>query len=163
MRNHIRLPSLREPPEYLLRELREMDPVYDMHYLGDGRWAVGRVVPNSERARIASNIKRTIAAHPGLPRATARYRLVELAERGFGFVAFYEFLGEPTGEIVNDIKLREYVHRQGRDRHFEEVLSKSDFREPIDDSYFEEIEYREKHVAAQLFRHAKSFDQGRIQ
>jgi len=137
--------------------------VYDLHYLTKGRWVVGRVVLNAERTRIARNIKQNMAVSPGLARQTSRYRLVVLCELGLGVVAFYQFQGEPTGELVNDIRLREFNHRQGRDAHFENTLDSSDLRPGLEDSYFEEMAYRERNVAPQLFRNAKSFDQGRIQ
>lgn len=163
MRNHIRLSSLREPTEAILRELRELDPVYDLHYLGDGRWVVGRVVLNNERIATARKIKAQIARNPGLPHQAKRHRMAELAERGFGVVAFYKFQGEPTGELVNDVRLREFNHRREREAAFERALASSDFREPLPDDVYDQIEYRERNIAPQLFRNAKSFDQGRIQ
>jgi hypothetical protein len=154
---------LRDPPEGILRELRELDPVYDLHYLGKGRWVVGRVVLNSERTSTARKMKLQVLKHPNLPNRDTRYRVAQLAEQGFGIVAFYQFQGEPTGELVNDVRLREFTHRREREAAFERALADSDFRPPISDSYFEEIAYRERHVAPQLFRNARSFDQGRIQ
>ena len=108
-------------------------------------------------------MKLQILQHPNLPNRDTRYRAAELAEQGFGVVAFYKFQGEPTGELVNDVRLREFIHRREREAAFERALADSDFRPPLEDSYFEEMAYRERNVAPQLFRNAKSFDQGRIQ
>jgi hypothetical protein len=154
---------LREPPEAILRELRELDPVYDLHYLGDGRWVVGRVVLNNERIATARNMKRNIARNPHLPHQEKRLRMAELAEYGFGVVAFYKFQGEPTGELVNDVRQREFNHRRDREAAFERALASSDFREPLPDDIYDQIEYRERHVAPELFRARRHFDQGRIQ
>jgi len=160
MPNRIRLSSEREPPEAILQGLRRIDPLYDLHYLGDGRWAVGRVVPNSSRRTIGMKMKHNIMRNPNLARQKQRLRIAELAMQGFGVVGFYKFAGEPTDQIVQDVQDKEYHFQNAAEATFNKHLEEAEIHGGVSDELLEEIEYRERHVGPELFRDRKHFDQG---
>jgi hypothetical protein len=160
MRNHIGIPGARRAPEAILRALRAIDPLYDIHYLGDGRWAVGRVVPSSSRRTIGMKMKHNIMRNPNLKKQQQRLRIAELAIEGFGVVAIYKFLGEPTDELVQDVRQRHYNYQVDRERFFREALDEAEVHKGVTGEMLDEIEYRERHVTPELFRGKKHFPQG---
>jgi hypothetical protein len=160
MQNHIRKSAAREAPEAILRALRAVDPAYDIHYLGDGRWAVGRVVPSVDRRIIGMKMKANIERNPNMKGMHRRLRMAELAMEGFGVVQIYKFRGEPTQELVEDVRQREYAYQTDREAAFRKALDAAEVRKDLPESVYDEIEYRERHVAPQLFRNARSFTQG---
>jgi hypothetical protein len=160
MRNHIDLSAARYAPVEILRALRAVDPAYDIHYLGDGRWVVGRVAPNIDRRLMGAKMKKHILRNPNLPRYFSRLRVAELAMEGLGIVEIYKFKGEPTDQIVQDVRQREYTHQKDRELAFRKALDAADVRPDMPENVYDDIEYRERHVAPQLFRNAKSFTRG---
>ena len=99
MRNHITRSAARQAPQGILRALRAIDPTYDIHYLGDGRWAIGRVVPNLERRIIGAKMKKNIERNPNMKGMNRRLALAELAMEGFGVVEVYKFRGDPADAL----------------------------------------------------------------
>jgi len=160
VRNHIYLSAARQAPEGILRALRSIDDLYDIHYLGDGRWAVGRVVKTDERRTISVSMKHNIMRNPHMKGMNRRLALAKLGMEGFGVVAVYKFLGEPNSQLVEDIRKRDYLYRVQREKEFREFLDKADAHDKLPDNVYDEIEARERHVAPQLFRNAKSFTRG---
>jgi hypothetical protein len=160
MRNHITRSAARQAPGEVLRALRAIDETYDIHYLGDGRWAIGRVVPSLERRLIGAKMKRNIERNPNMRGMNRRLALAELAMDGFGVVAVYKLRGNPTEEIVRDARQREYRYQTDREAEFRQALDDAEARPSITDKDIEEIAYRERHVTPQLFRNAKSFTRG---
>jgi hypothetical protein len=96
-------------PGVVLDRLRELDPATELVYFGNGRWVLGRVVPNSNRIRRGLAILRTeaMAAHPSLD----GLRIGELTRQGFGVIAEYQIQGEPDSRIVEDFRIRDWLFR----------------------------------------------------
>lgn len=162
MKNHIRVQSEREPPEGVLRQLRDIDPTLDLHYLGEGRWAVGAVKPTKARSRLARKTLQNLLREKEDPRFKQRYRLAQLASEGFGVIAAYKFLGEPTSQIVEDVRKRNYAYESQAEMEFNRRMEEAATTSKHDENVLlEEVEYREKNVAPQLFRNAHSVDLGR--
>ena len=172
--NHITQSAMRHPPEHVLRGLRRVDRLYDMHYLGAGRWAVGRVVKTAERSKIADEIVTAAnRARFGLvrfySRNRARLRLGKLAREGFGTVRIFHITGTPDMSIVTQIAEIERVYQTDREKAFEQRADISDntlladpqtgrlrTRSERDDEMVEEVRLRYREDEGRLFR-------GRIQ
>jgi len=155
--NHIKVKSDRDPPEGVLRQLRVIDPSLDLHYLGAGRWAVGAVRPNVVRRAIAIKMLHNMQYVPDDPRFKQRHRLATLVADGFGVIAAYKFVGEPTSQIVEDVRQRDYTYMHRAEQELARRMEEADTRDKRDDSaMLAEVEYREKNVTPQLFRGAKS-------
>lgn len=160
VRNHVDIPGERSCDWRLLADLRALDPELDLHYVGEGAWALGAVRWTVHRYRQAARRLEAGALTP------ASYRLAALALRGFAKIGLYRIQGEPTSEIVLDFKEREWRYRHGRDREFEEKLKHSSGhyrRERMHKSMLDEIEAREKDSWANFFRGRRSYDMGRLQ
>ncbi len=157
MQNHIRLAAKREPPEGVLRQLRSIDPSLDLHYLGGGRWAVGAVKPNAVRRALAHKILQNMQDAPNETHFAQRHRLAELAAEGFGVIAAYKFNGEPTAQIVEDVRSRQFAFMHRAEREFASRLEAASTAKQHDmNATLDEIAYRERNVAPQLFRAAHS-------
>ena len=168
-RNRCDLSSPRDAPEDLLRDLRGVDPAYDLHYLGEGVWVIGRVIPNAVRAKIGGKIKRRRQQY----RVDERFAYLagpELAYQGFGVVEYFTIQGEPDGRIVLEARAREWRFRNRAQAEFEERLSGSEGLAEVagvpqdmgTDAWWDEIGYREKHVRPELFRSRRHFPQGAL-
>lgn len=139
-----------------MEQLRVIDPSLDLHYLGEGRWAVGAVRPNSVRRALALKIMHELAKKKEEPRFGQRFRLAALAAEGFGVIAAYKFRGEPTSQIVEDVRTRHFTFMHRAEQEFAERLEAAENGNGDMNATLEDIEYREKHVAPQLFRGAHS-------
>jgi hypothetical protein len=143
--------------------------LYDLHYLGNGKWLLGRVVRNSVRSRIAGEIKRR-RERQQVRGLFSELAFPELAYQGLGAVAAFHIQGEPDHRIVADAREREWRYLRGADAAFEEKLDHSDgiaevAGVPTDmgsDEWWGEIEYREHHVRPDLFRARRHFPQGAL-
>ncbi len=149
-RNHIALPGTREPPSWLLRDLREIDPTVDLHYSGHGYWLLGAVKPNRERREIAQKIKHQRSYST---RTYDRWLLPELALEGFGLIGVWHIQGEADGRILNEFRMVDYAFRRGEEPDWEamEML-------PVPDTekIMQEIEDRTRHDSGYLFRGRRS-------
>lgn len=150
-RNHIALPGTREPPSWLLAELREIDPTVDLHYTGHGYWLLGAVKPNRERREIAQKIK---GQRSRSTRSYSRWLLPELALEGFGLIGYWHIQGEPDGRIVNDFRRTDHAYRQGAEPDWGAMEM---LKGPDTEKVMQEIEDRAKHDGGYFFRGRKSF------
>ncbi len=149
-RNHIALPGTREPPSWLLRDLRQVDPTVDLHYAGHGYWLLGAVRPNRVRREIAHKIKeqRTRSA-----RGYDRWLMPELALEGFGLIGVWHIQGEADGRILNEFRLLDWAFRRGDEPDWEAMEL---IRGPDTDKIMQEIEERTAHDSGYLFRGRRS-------
>ncbi len=159
MKNHIRIPGRREARWQLLADLREIDPTVDLHYLGEGVWALGAVRWNRNRYEQAGRILRD-----GHDRSTWMRRQWELALYGFARINSYRIQGEPDTRILNDLRVRDWRYRHQANQTFEQALARadgtaeSDAREKM---ALNEMESRLVDSYGNFFRGRRSFDMGR--
>lgn len=117
------------PDPRRLAQLRDADKSgdgrIDLHYIGDGRYALGSVNDNSARREIAGSMKRRLERNPELPEAPRRWRLAYLHYQGFAIIEIYRIQGAPDGRIVVDFRERDWAYRQGREAQFKERLGES--------------------------------------
>lgn len=110
----------REAPRDVLRGLRVIDPTAELIYLGAGRWLLGRVV-SSEPIRAAGERLAASCSRATKSRNTAsrtltredydRHLMAQLRLRGFQPTTEYVVYGEPTGAIVRDQEVMDFLHR----------------------------------------------------
>jgi len=101
-------PAIFDPPPELLRRLRAIRPNAELIYIGDGRWWLGEVRWNSEKARRAGIMIKTWWQNrkdEGVtvltdPHHIAFLRDAQLLYQGFAYIR--EYFGDPDGRIVND-------------------------------------------------------------
>lgn len=160
-RNHIETPAPYSPSPDLLRRLREVDPSVDLHYVGEGRWALGSVTNNSVRRGIAGRIKRRLDRDGA--RTVGQYWLTQLHYRGFGFIEFYH--ADELHRAVTDFRRRDKNYRSGREAAFRrsERESEGAVKRRDLDEIMEKIAYREKHSRPELFRGRRHFPMGTLQ
>jgi len=158
MRNHIRITSSREPPRHVLESLRTIDPTVDLHYIGEGSWALGSVKWTRPRYKEAAQLLSN-----GALRTRGAYLLAVLGLYGFAKIATYDIMGEPDSRIVHDLRERDFRYRAGRERMFNEKLDQAERgnRDEETQDWLDEIEAREADSYANFFRGRRSFDMGR--
>lgn len=158
MTNHIRIMSTRDVPPLLLKELRTIDPMVDLHYVGEGSWVLGSVKWTWPRYKEAFGLLAT-----GNLRTRGAQRLAELGLHGFAKIASYFIVGEPDGRIVADFREREHRYRAGRERMFNEKLDAAEKgdRDKETKAMIDEIEAREADSYANFFKGRRSFYMGR--
>lgn len=120
----------REAPGLLLRALRVIDPTAELLYLGRGRWLLGQVVSDRRIVKVGT---RALRANRGASRAYENLKLrgklstaqIAAAEHdlkandilararmlGFRPTSEYTVIGEPSGAIVRDQEVMEYLYR----------------------------------------------------
>jgi hypothetical protein len=102
----IDVPATRDPSPELLRRLRAIDPQAEVIYIGNGRWWLGRVKPNSPRRAIGRRMALAIRQGDGFPweqDGTSRWpelRQALLMAQGFGLLAEVNVQGEPDAALV---------------------------------------------------------------
>lgn len=110
----------REAPRDVLRGLRVIDPTAELIYLGTGRWLLGRVVSSAPiRAageRLAASCTRATktrntASRTLTPEDYDRHLMAQLRLRGFQPTTEYRVCGEPTGAIVRDQEVMDFLYR----------------------------------------------------
>lgn len=112
--------AVREPSPELLHRLRQIDPRAEVVYVGQGRWWVGRVKPDSARVPTGRRMLAAIRAGDGFPDdpGTPSDRWPELRQallmaQGFGLVCDVTVYGEPDALLVREFELAMYVERGG--------------------------------------------------
>ena len=161
MRNHIRIPGRRECRWQLLTDLREIDPLADLHYLGEGIWVMGPVKPNKFRYAQAGQI-----LTGGHDRSTWMRRMWELGLYGFTRINSYHIQGEPDSRILHDLRVRDFLYRHNRERTFDDALARADGTietEARKKMMMDEMEARTLDSFGNFFRGRTSFDMGRTQ
>lgn len=159
MKNHIDIPGRREARRELLADLREIDPNVDLHYLGEGYWALGVVRPNQHRYRAAGQVLRD-----GHDRSTWMRRLWELGLYGFAQIGLYRIWGEPDGRIVHDFREKDWRYRHEREAAFNRQLDWADGtteQESRINDALAETEARTRDSWGYFFAGRRSFDMGR--
>lgn len=96
-------PEGRETPLLLLADLRLLDPIIEIVYVGERMWWVGRVDPNTERTRRGETIlKQMLALDDYLrerPTIMRNIMLGRLLQQGFARIEMYRDCGDPSGEV----------------------------------------------------------------
>jgi len=118
----IDLPELREPPPALLAQLREIDPLAELIYVGEGEWWLGVVKPNTFRraqgdALLGREWRKSVKDWQQL-------RYGQLMRQGFAFCGTWVIEGEPDGRIVNDFRESTWLWAHDRDRVEDTLLEK---------------------------------------
>lgn len=132
----------------------------DLHYIGDGKYALGSVRDNAVRREIAGKMKRRLERNPDLPNAARRWRLAYLHYQGFAVIEIYTIKGGPDGRIETDFRERDWAYRQGREAQFRQVLGDSIGLSQLSKSEQEmiaEIEDRARAWHPYLFKGRKHF------
>lgn len=119
-KNRIEVPAIYEPCRLVLSELRKIDPILDLHYVGEGRWVVGSVTWTLPRYLMAGRI---LAGTSGNP---VRSRMMMLALYGFARIAVYMIHGHPDGGVVEDVRERDWTYRHHADEALEEALDNAE-------------------------------------
>lgn len=126
----IDIPVLREPSADLLRRLRLLDDRAEVVYIGNGRWWVGRVKPNSPRRKHGRRQAFRARQSDGF-RDDNRWPVLRqglLMAQGFGLVVNEFVQGEPDGFLVAEFEKALFVERGGQledtaETLYEKVLS----------------------------------------
>lgn len=125
-KNHIEAPTPagRKPPPRVLRQLRRVDRSLDAHYLGRGRWAVGSHRPNRLRRQSAENKLEALAKNPEAEKVD-KATMAVLALHGFSPIAVYEVPGVMWGEVVTDVRYRDWLFRHRAEQEFKKKMEGS--------------------------------------
>lgn len=124
-RNLVDLPQAVTAPSWLLADLRAIDPSLDLIYMGQGKWLVGSVRPNSIRRQMATRMLDTAMSQLSVgarltSRGIGRIRLALLAVQGFSPIA--EYSGVPSGRIVEDVRRKDWMYRHLSDNDVQRLL-----------------------------------------
>lgn len=126
IRNHIDLPSSREPDQDVLEQLRVVDPVVDLHYMGVGVWALGSVQLHSERTKLAIELIASERTRPTELQSMGRYRMARLQREGFRLIDFYDDGDVESRKIVREFRFADWRYRHCAEEAFSENLRGSD-------------------------------------
>lgn len=98
----------REAPVALVQRLREIEPLAELAYVGNGKWWLGRRDPNSALAKAGQQkVRAAMAVDRLTPEAVLTYQVGRLQQAGLVFIAEYE--GEPDGRIVKDLEVMDFL------------------------------------------------------
>lgn len=99
------------PPDVLVR-LREIDPMAELFYAGNGWWWLGVVKPDAPRIE-SGKYWLNYWADKGLEQSWPVMRLELLKSQGFGLCGKYRFgdEGADFGALVEDFRLADFVYR----------------------------------------------------
>jgi hypothetical protein len=98
----------REAPVALVQRLREIEPLAELAYVGQGKWWLGRREPNSKLSHAGREKVRTaMAAERLTPEAVLMHTVGRLQQAGLVFIAEYE--GEPDGRIAKDLEVMDFL------------------------------------------------------
>lgn len=129
-----------------------------MHYIGEGRWAVGVVEENAYRRKVGGERKKN-AAIQGAPR---KFRMAKLTYRGYQHFAFYD-VESPINllKAVPEFRRADWLYRTNREQAFKESSSASFGirNRSSDEEFMEEIEQRISAAYPYLFKGRRHFRQ----
>lgn len=103
-------PGGREPPGDVLYRLRVVEPMIELHYIGGGRWALGKYEPSSYRRKVAGERKRD----PGVQQKPRSWRMAWLTYHGFSWIDFFDLPNNQFGKVLRSYRRRKwrYNHRR---------------------------------------------------
>ncbi|MCU1350614.1 MAG: hypothetical protein JWO56_3644 [Acidobacteria bacterium] len=118
----------RTAPTELLRQLRVIDPSAELIYMGHGRWLLGRVLASrpirAAGERLAGSCARVLQTRwrkAPLAADHHRYRTAQLRLRDFQATQEYVVQGEPTGAIVRDQEVMDFLYRHVSEQQLDEM------------------------------------------
>lgn len=98
----------REAPVALVQRLREIEPLAELAYVGNGKWWLGRRDPNRALAKAGrEKVRAAMAVERLTPEAVLTHTVGRLQQEGLVFIAEYE--GEPDGRIVKDLEVMDFL------------------------------------------------------
>lgn len=165
---HTDLSAPRTAPDWVVRELREIDPELEIVYFGRGRWLVGSVSPNSYRQAIGDRMvqaTRMVSLGVDDQRKQDRLKVAYLARQGMRFIKMYETedgAGMPWRRLIEDVRQRDRNYRVSLGDHLEEAEKEMDGtrdKERTIDVLMEAAEAKAPDIVSKVFRKAKSFVQ----
>ena len=112
----------------------------DLHYVGQGFWALGSVKPNRARREIAGKMLEN-RRRAGFFNYVRRV-IPELALQGFGIIGWWQIEGEPDGRIVKDFRYSDWCYRRGEEPDWDSMEMR---RQVSDDVLMQEVVDRVKH------------------
>jgi hypothetical protein len=109
---YIDIPVERETPEWVLSRLREVDPMAELFYAGDGWWWLGVVKPGAPRCMVG---RKTLDfwADKGIEQPWPVMRTEILKAQGFGLVAKTKNGDQDPdwGAVVEDFRKCDWIYR----------------------------------------------------
>lgn len=147
-----------EPPGHILYELRLIDDMAELHYIGGGRWALGVYEPSSYRRKVGGkNMQTADELEDG-----RKWRMAWLTYRGFSFISFHDV--EPgrhcnLWKVVPAFRRRDWNWRnKRRQMERESKAAALNWRgRPSDEEFMERIEARISDAYPYLFGGRKHF------
>lgn len=120
----IAIPQFRIAPPELVARLREIEPLAELVYLGQGKWFLGTLAPTPVRYRAGA--RKVSAAHRLKPQNAADMaRALWMHYEGSlllqGFAGWQIFTGEPDSAIEEYARLRSYQWDKEVDRQLARV------------------------------------------
>ena len=119
----------RTAPALLLQRIRDIEPLAELIYAGEGSWLLGRVAPNDLLAEAGLRKQRAVNVQTASVRAGLEAKrmhlLGRLQQRGFQYTAAFE--GEPDGRIVNELRRADYLWKLSSNQYrFDEQFNAVD-------------------------------------
>lgn len=133
-------PGGREPPGGVLYRLRMVEPMIELHYIGGGRWALGKYEPSSYRRQVAGQRKRD----PGVQSRPRAWRMAWLTYRGFSWIDFFDLPNNQFGRVLTSYRRRKWRYNHEHDEMLEESREAStNWRDrSTDEEFARELEQR---------------------
>lgn len=165
---HTDLSASRTAPDWVVRELREIDPELEIVYFGQGRWLVGSVSQNSYRQAIGDRMvqaTRMVSVGVDDQRKHDRLKVAYLARQGMRFIKMYQTeggAGMPWRRLIEDVRQRDKNYRVSLGDYLEEAEKEMDGtrdKERTIDVLMEAAEAKAPDIVSKVFRKAKSFVQ----
>ena len=144
------MPSFREPPEDVLRRLREIRPGAELYYAGEGDWWLGEVKSDARRRleamAVLARLARLRNGRLTPDRNDKRLARALLMLEGFGWIA--TFRGDPDGRIVEDFRQRVWneVHNPPQEMPDDEAARREASRAALHDYLSTEGRDRVRHI-----------------
>ena len=163
---HTDLSAARTAPEWVVKELREIDPTLEIVYFGEGRWVVGSVSPNSYRQNIGHRMlqaTRMVSVGVDSDRKQDRLKVAYLAREGMRFIKMYRAEGEagmPWRRLINDVGRRDRNYRNALGDHLEEAEKQIDGTRDMEktvETVMESARAKASDIVSKVFRNATQF------
>jgi hypothetical protein len=161
----VQLPSARVAPDYVVAQLREIDPTVDLVYLGLGVWILGSMQPNSHRRKIAERLLENERERPEQLQSMGRYRMARLIREGLRVIDLVDESAINSMKVVRDFRYADWRYRHCADEAFEENLKGSDDETDFQRRLSLLLDYTQHglpDVWAHVFGGRRSFQQNRM-